>query len=146
MKTLTIRPSKGVSLDKAKLALENLNFEIITNTKDSVQVSPEVLNMIDEALEEEKKGIFISNEGPARCKRVHSKNSYLNKNIILIHKKIHFLTRVDFFMKYDKINTIFPLQKKKLSSEVFSPFVFLFPWKQMLIHSKKEKPKGKMVV
>ena len=62
MKTLTIRPSKGVSLDKAKLALENLNFEIITNTKDSVQVSPEVLNMIDEALEEEKKGIFISNE------------------------------------------------------------------------------------
>ena len=42
--------------------LENLNFEIITNTKDSVQVSPEVLNMIDEALEEEKKGIFISNE------------------------------------------------------------------------------------
>ena len=62
MKTLTIRPSKGVSLDKVKLALENLNFEIITNTKDSVQVSPEVLNMIDEALEEEKKGIFISNE------------------------------------------------------------------------------------
>ena len=49
-------------MDKAKLALENLNFEIITNTKDSVQVSPEVLNMIDEALEEEKKGIFISNE------------------------------------------------------------------------------------
>lgn len=39
-----------------------MNFEIITNTKDSVQVSPEVLNMIDEALEEEKKGIFISNE------------------------------------------------------------------------------------
>ena len=96
METLTIRPPKGVSLDKAKLALENLNFEIITNTKDSVQVSPEVLNMIDEALEEEKKGIFISNEGPTRCKRVHSKNSYLNKNIILIHKKIHFLTRVDF--------------------------------------------------
>ena len=62
MKTLTIRPSKGVSLDKVKLALENLNFEIITNTKDSVQVSPEVLNMIDEALEEEKKGVFISNE------------------------------------------------------------------------------------
>ena len=62
METLTIRPPKGVSLDKAKLALENLNFEIITNTKDSVQVSPEVLNMIDEALEEEKKGIFISNE------------------------------------------------------------------------------------
>ena len=58
METLTIRPPKGVSLDKAKLALENLNFEIITNTKDSVQVSPEVLNMIDEALEEEKKGIF----------------------------------------------------------------------------------------
>ena len=49
-------------MDKAKLALENLNFEIITNTNDSVQVSPEVLNMIDEALEEEKKGIFISNE------------------------------------------------------------------------------------
>ena len=97
METLTIRPSKGVSLDKAKLALENLNFEIITNTKDSVQVSPEVLNMIDEALEEEKKGIFISNEAsPARCKKVHSKNGYLNKNIILIHKKIHFLTRVDF--------------------------------------------------
>ena len=146
METLTIRPPKGVSLDKAKLALENLNFEIITNTKDSVQVSPEVLNMIDEVLEEEKKGIFISNEAsPARCKRVHSKNSYLNKNIILINKKIHFLTRVDFFMKYDKINTIFSLQKK-LSFEVFSPFVFLFPWKQMLIHSKKEKPKGKMVV
>ena len=62
METLTIRPPKGVSLDKAKLALENLNFKIITNTKDSVQVSPEVLNMIDEALEEEKKGIFISNE------------------------------------------------------------------------------------
>lgn len=120
METLTIRPPKGVSSDKAKLALENLNFEIITNTKDSVQVSPEVLNMIDEALEEEKKGIFISNEAsPARCKRVHSKNGYLNKNIILINKKIHFLTRVDFFMKYDKINTIFPLQKK-LSSEVFS--------------------------
>lgn len=39
-----------------------MNFEIITNTKDSVQVSPEVLNMIDEALEEEKKCIFISNE------------------------------------------------------------------------------------
>ena len=90
METLTIRPPKGVSLDKAKLALENLNFEIITNTKDSVQVSPEVLNMIDEALEEEKKGIFISNEAVlARFKRVHSKNSYLNKNIILIHKKIH---------------------------------------------------------
>lgn len=120
METLTIRPPKGVSSDKAKLALENLNFEIITNTKDSVQVSPEVLNMIDEALEEEKKGIFISNEAsPARCKRVHSKNGYLNINIILINKKIHFLTRVDFFMKYDKINTIFPLQKK-LSSEVFS--------------------------
>ena len=62
METLTIRPLKGGALDKAKLALENLNFEIITNTKDSVQVSPEVLNMIDEALEEEKKGIFISNE------------------------------------------------------------------------------------
>ena len=62
METLTIRPPKGVSLDKSKLALENLNFEIITNTNDSVQVSPEVLNMIDEALEEEKKGIFISNE------------------------------------------------------------------------------------
>ena len=120
METLTIRPPKGVSSDKAKLALENLNFEIITNTNDSVQVSPEVLNMIDEVLEEEKKGIFISNEAsPARCKRVHSKNGYLNKNIILINKKIHFLTRVDFFMKYDKINTIFPLQKK-LSSEVFS--------------------------
>ena len=88
METLTIRPPKGVSLDKAKLALENLNFEIITNTNDSVQVSPEVLNMIDEALEEEKKGIFISND-PARCKKVHSKNDYLNKNIILIHKKIH---------------------------------------------------------
>ena len=28
-------------------------------------------------------------------------------------------------MKYDKINTIFPLQKK-LSSEVFSPFFFSF--------------------
>ena len=62
METLTIRPLKGGALDKAKLALENLNFEIITNTNDSVQVSPEVLNMIDEALEEEKKGIFISNE------------------------------------------------------------------------------------
>ena len=62
METLTIRPPKCVSLDKAKLALENLNFEIITNTKDSVQVSPEVLNMIDDALEEEKKSIFISNE------------------------------------------------------------------------------------
>ena len=62
METLTIRPPKGVSSYKAKLALENLNFEIITNTNDSVQVSPEVLNMIDEALEEEKKGIFISNE------------------------------------------------------------------------------------
>ena len=71
MKTLTIRPSKGVSLDKVKLALENLNFEIITNTKDSVQVSPEVLNMIDEALEEEKKGIFISNEAKS-CKMQES--------------------------------------------------------------------------
>ena len=126
METLTIRPPKGVSLDKAKLALENLNFEIITNTKDSVQVSPEVLNMIDEALEEEKKGIFISNEAsPARCKRVHSKNGYLNKNIILINKKIHFLTRVDFFMKYDKINTIFSLQKKT-EFRSFFPFRFFF--------------------
>ena len=97
METLTIRPPKGVSLDKAKLALENLNFEIITNTKDSVQVSPEILNMIDDALEEEKKSIFISNEvKSARCKRVYPKNGYLNKNIILINKKIHFLTRVDF--------------------------------------------------
>ena len=71
METLTIRPPKGVSSDKAKLALENLNFEIITNTNDSVQVSPEVLNMIDEALEEEKKGIFISNEAKS-CKMQES--------------------------------------------------------------------------
>ena len=100
METLTIRPPKCVSLDKAKLALENLNFEIITNTKDSVQVSPEVLNMIDDVLEQEKKSIFISNEVSARYnKRVYPKNGYLNK-------------KNNFVMKYDRINTIFSLQKK----------------------------------
>jgi len=84
IETLTIRPPKCVSLDKAKLALENLNFEIITNTKDSVQVSPEILNMIDDALEEEKKSFFISNEVSPRYKRVYPKNGYLNKKIILL--------------------------------------------------------------
>ena len=99
METLTIRPPKSVSLDKAKLALENLNFEIITNTNDRVQVSPEILNMIDDALEEEKKGIFISNEVVQEAREFIQKNGYLNK-------------KNNFIMKYDRINTIFSLQKK----------------------------------
>ena len=62
MSTLIIKPPKHLSLEKAKAALENLDFEIVTNeyTEPYAKVSEAELRSIDEGLEEAKKGIFIS--------------------------------------------------------------------------------------
>ena len=61
MSTLIIKPPKHLSLEKAKAALENLDFEIVTNeyTEPYAKVSEAELRSIDEGLEEAKKGVFI---------------------------------------------------------------------------------------
>ena len=61
MDTLIIKPPKHLSLEKAKAALENLDFEIVTNeyTEPYAKVSEAELRSIDEGLEEAQKGVFI---------------------------------------------------------------------------------------
>ena len=61
MDTLIIKPPKHLSLEKAKAALENLDFEIVTNeyTEPYAKVSEAELRSIDEGLEEAKKSVFI---------------------------------------------------------------------------------------
>lgn len=49
MNTLTIKPPKGLSLKKAKIALKNLNFIIIEEEDDAKMTKEEFFAKIDRA-------------------------------------------------------------------------------------------------
>lgn len=60
MNTITIKPPKGLSLKKAKIALKNLNFTIVEEKDETKMSKQEFFTMVDEARAE--KGVSTSIE------------------------------------------------------------------------------------
>lgn len=55
MNTITIQPPKGLSLEKAKIALKNLNFTIIEENDPTKMSKEEFFAMVDKARKEPTK-------------------------------------------------------------------------------------------